>query len=197
MVSAKEYQQNLWDEMGSEGWNQDFIQSHIDESEVREWFYDMYNDDVSTNYESYFDQDDLPLSHDQESEIAKLKEEAEDLDEIIKNEEDIYNEDEVELANDRRNEIDDEITDFQNDPEGEPTDEQVEDIVNSRVDDAMYDMIPSMLEFGLSLDDYIDTDSLFESAIDSDGVGNSLSSYDGNDNEVDIKGVWYHVFKIE
>ena len=195
--AAKEYQQNLWDEMGSEGWNQDFIQSHIDESEVREWFYDMYNDDVSTNYESYFDQDDLPLSHDQESEIAKLKEEAEDLDEIIKNEEDIYNEDEVELANDRRNEIDDEITDFQNDPEGEPTDEQVEDIVNSRVDDAMYDMIPSMLEFGLSLDDYIDTDSLFESAIDSDGVGNSLSSYDGNDNEVDIKGVWYHVFKIE
>ena len=195
--AAKEYQQNLWDEMGSEGWNQDFIQSHIDESEVREWFYDMYNDDVSTNYESYFDQDDLPLSHDQESEIAKLKEEAEDLDEIIKNEEDIYNEDEVELANDRRNEIDDEITDFQNDPEGEPTDEQVEDIVNSRVDDAMYDMIPSMLEFGLSLDDYIDTDSLFESAIDSDGAGNSLSSYDGNDNEVDIKGVWYHVFKIE
>jgi len=195
--AAKEYQQNLWDEMGSEGWNQDFIQSHIDESEVREWFYDMYNDDVSTNYESYFDQDDLPLSHDQESEIAKLKEEAEDLDEIIKNEEDIYNEDEVELANDRRNEIDDEITDFQNDPEDEPTDEQVEDIVNSRVDDVMYDMIPSMLEFGLSLDDYIDTDSLFESSIDSDGVGNSLSSYDGNDNEVDIKGVWYHVFKIE
>ena len=195
--AAKEYQQNLWDDMGSEGWNQNFLQSHISESEVREWFYDMYEDDVNNNPDAYFDEDDLPLSHDQESEIAKLKEEAEDLDEIIKNEEDIYNEDEVELANDRRNEIDDEITDFQNDPEGEPTDEQVEDIVNSRVDDAMYDMIPSMLEFGLSLDDYIDTDSLFESAIDSDGAGNSLSSYDGNDNEVDIKGVWYHVFKIE
>lgn len=195
--AAKVYQQQLWDDTGADGWSRGFIESHINEQEVREWFYDMFDDDVSTNYESYFDQEDLPLSDEQTSLIAKLKEEAEELDEITRNVDDIYNEDEVELAGDRWNEIDEEINDIEGDPEGEPTVEQIEDIVNSRVDDAMSDMVQSMEEHGLSIDDYIDTDSLFESAIDSDGVGNSLSSYDGNDNEVDINGEWYHVFRVE
>ena len=195
--AAKVYQQQLWDDTGADGWSRGFIESHINEQEVREWFYDMFDDDVSTNYESYFDQEDLPLSDEQTSLIAKLKEAAEELDEITRNVDDIYNEDEVELAGDRWNEIDEEINDIEGDPEGEPTVEQIEDIVNSRVDDAMSDMVQSMEEHGLSIDDYIDTDSLFESAIDSDGVGNSLSSYDGNDNEVDINGEWYHVFRVE
>ena len=195
--AAKEYQQNLWDDTGAEGWSKSFIESHIDEQQVREYFYDMFDDDVSNNYESYFDEDDLPLSDEQESQIAKLKEEAEELDEITRNEDDVYNEDEVELAEDRYNEIDSEITDIQSDPEGEPTVEQIEDVVNSRVDDAMYDIIQSMEEHMLSIDDYIDTDALFESAIDSDGVGNSLSSYDGDDNEVMINDTWYHVFRTE
>ena len=195
--AAKEYQQNLWDDTGAEGWSKSFIESHIDEQQVREYFYDMFDDDVSNNYESYFDEDDLPLSDEQESQIAKLKEEAEELDEITRNEDDVYNEDEVELAEDRYNEIDSEITDIQSDPEGEPTVEQIEDVVNSRVDDAMYDIIQSMEDHMLSIDDYIDTDALFESAIDSDGVGNSLSSYDGDDNEVMIGDTWYHVFRTE
>ena len=195
--AAKEYQQNLWDDTGAEGWSKSFIESHIDEQQVREYFYDMFDDDVSNNYESYFDEDDLPLSDEQESQIAKLKEEAEELDEITRNEDDVYNEDEVELAEDRYNEIDSEIIDIQSDPEGEPTVEQIEDMVNSRVDDAMYDIIQSMEEHMLSIDDYIDTDALFESAIDSDGVGNSLSSYDGDDNEVMINDTWYHVFRTE
>ena len=195
--AAKEYQQNLWDDTGAEGWSKSFIESHIDEQQVREYFYDMFDDDVSNNYESYFDEDDLPLSDEQESQIAKLKEEAEELDEITRNEDDVYNEDEVELAEDRYNEIDSEITDIQSDPEGEPTVEQIEDVVNSRVDDAMYDIIQSMEEHMLSIDDYIDTDALFESAIDSDGVGNSPSSYDGDDNEVMINDTWYHVFRTE
>lgn len=195
--AAKEYQQNLWDDTGAEGWSKSFIESHIDEQQVREYFYDMFDDDVSNNYESYFDEDDLPLSDEQESQIAKLKEEAEELDEITRNEDDVYNEDEVELAEDRYNEIDSEIIDIQSDPEGEPTVEQIEDVVNNRVDDAMYDIIQSMEEHMLSIDDYIDTDALFESAIDSDGVGNSLSSYDGDDNEVMINDTWYHVFRTE
>ena len=195
--AAKEYMEGLWDDQGADGWGNSFIESHIDENEVREYFYDMFEDDVNNNYESYFDTDELPLSDQQESQVAKLKEEAEDLDEITKNVDDIYNEDEVELAEDRWNEIDDEITDIESDPEGEPTYEQIEDMVNSRVDDAMYDMMASMTDYGLDISDYVDKDALFESAIDSDGVGNSLGSYDGDDNEVMIGDTWYHVFRTE
>ena len=182
--AAKEYMEGLWDDQGADGWSSSFIESHIDEQEVRDYFYDMFEDDVNNNYESYFDTDELPLSDEQESQVAKLKEEAEELDEITKNVDDIYNEDEVELAEDRWNEIDDEITDIESDPEGEPTEEQIEDMTNSRVDDAMYDMMGSMADYGLDISDYVDKDALFESAIDSDGVGNSLGSYDGDDNEV-------------
>ena len=195
--AAKEYMEGLWDDQGTDGWSNSFIESHIDENEVREYFYDMFEDDVNNNYESYFDTDELPLSDQQESQVAKLKEEAEELDEITKNVDDIYNEDEVELAEDRWNEIDDEITDIESDPEGEPTYEQIEDMVNSRVDDAMYDMMASMTDYGLDISDYVDKDALFESAIDSDGVGNSLGSYDGDDNEVMIGDTWYHVFRTE
>jgi hypothetical protein len=195
--AAKEYMEGLWDDQGADGWSNSFIESHIDENEVREYFYDMFEDDVNNNYESYFDTDDLPLSDEQESQVAKLKEEAEELDEITKNVDDIYNEDEVELAEDRWNEIDDEITDIESDPEGEPTEEQIEDMTNSRVDDAMYDMMGSMTDYGLDISEYVDKDALFESAIDSDGVGNSLGSYDGDDNEVMIGDTWYHVFRTE
>ena len=195
--AAKEYMEGLWDDQGADGWGNSFIESHIDENEVREYFYDMFEDDVNNNYESYFDTDELPLSDRQESQVAKLKEEAEELDEITKNVDDIYNEDEVELAEDRWNEINDEITDIESDPEGEPTYEQIEDMVNSRVDDAMYDMMASMTDYGLDISDYVDKDALFESAIDSDGVGNSLSGYDGDDNEVMIGDTWYHVFRTE
>lgn len=195
--AAKEYMEGLWDDQGADGWSNSFVESHIDEQEVREYFYDMFQDDVNNNYESYFDTDELPLSDEQESQVAKLKEEAEELDEITKNVDDVYNEDEVELAEDRWNEIDDEITDIESDPEGEPTEEQIEDATNSRVDDVMYDMMASMSDYGLDINDYVDKDALFESAIDSDGVGNSLSSYDGDDNEVMIGDTWYHVFRTE
>lgn len=195
--AAKEYMEGLWDDQGADGWSNSFIESHIDEQEVREYFYDMFEDDVNNNYESYFDTDELPLSDHQESQVAKLKEEAEELDEITRNVDDVYNEDEVELAEDRWNEIDDEITDIESDPEGEPTEEQIEDMINSRVDDVMYDMMASMTDYGLDISDYVDKDALFEAAIDSDGVGNSLSSYDGVDNEVMIGDTWYHVFRTE
>lgn len=195
--AAKEYMEGLWDDQGTDGWSNSFIESHIDENEVREYFYDMFEDDVNNNYESYFDTDELPLSDQQESQVAKLKEEAEELDEITKNVDDIYNEDEVELAEDRWNEINDEITDIESDPEGEPTYEQIENMTNSRVDDAMYDMMASMTDYGLDISDYVDKDALFESAIDSDGVGNSLSGYDGDDNEVMIGDTWYHVFRTD
>ena len=195
--AAKEYMEGLWDDQGADGWSSSFIESHIDEQEVRDYFYDMFEDDVNNNYESYFDTDELPLSDEQESQVAKLKEEAEELDEITRNVDDVYNEDEVELAEDRWNEIDDEITYIESDPEGEPTEEQIEDMVNSRVNDVMYDMMASMTDYGLDISDYVDKDALFESAIDSDGVGNSLSSYDGLDNEVIIGDTWFHVFRTE
>jgi len=61
----------------------------------------------------------------------------------------------------------------------------------------MYNMVASMTDYGLEINEFVDKDALFESAIDSDGVGNSLSGYDGVDNEVMINDTWYHVFRTD
>ena len=58
-------------------------------------------------------------------------------------------------------------------------------------------MLQSREDYGLDINDYVDTDSLFESAIDMDGVGNALNSYDGGEYESSINGTWYHVVRVE
>ena len=76
--AAKEYTQNLWDDMGSEAFSQSFVENYIDEDSIRSYFEDVFESDIRYNPESWFDDEDLPLSNEQVSEIAKLEEEKED-----------------------------------------------------------------------------------------------------------------------
>jgi len=195
--AAKEYTQNLWDDMGSEAFSQSFVENYIDEDSIRSYFEDVFESDVRYSPESWFDDEDLPLSNEQISEIAKLEEEKETLDEIIANHGDEYTDDEIELAEDRFKEIEDEIEEINNNPEGEPTEDMIENIVSSLVDEKMYDVVNSMSEYGMDLDEYIDVDRLIEDVVDMDGVGPSLSSYDGDEHEEQINGTWYHAIRVE
>jgi len=195
--AAKEYTQNLWDDMGSEAFSQSFVENYIDEDSIRSYFEDVFESDVRYSPESWFDDEDLPLSNEQISEIAKLEEEKETLDEIIANHGDEYTDDEIELAEDRFKEIEDEIEEINNNPEGEPTEDMIENIVSSLVDEKMYDVVNSMSEYGMDLDEYIDVDRLIEDVVDMDGVGPALSSYDGDEHEERINGTWYHAIRVE
>ena len=195
--AAKEYTQNLWDDMGSEAFSQSFVENYIDEDSIRSYFEDLFENDVYYSPESWFDDEDLPLSNEQISEIAKLEEEKETLDEIIANHGDEYTDDEIELAEDRFKEIEDEIEEINNNPEGEPTEEMIENIVSTLVDEKMYDVVNSMNEYGMELDEYVDVDRLVEDVVDMDGVGPALSSYDGDEHEEHINGTWYHAIRVE
>jgi Spy/CpxP family protein refolding chaperone len=195
--AAKEYTQNLWDDMGSEAFSQSFVENYIDEDSIRSYFEDLFENDVRYSPESWFDDEDLPLSNEQVSEIAKLEEEKETLDEIIANHGDEYTDDEIELAEDRFKEIEDEIEDINNNPEGEPTEEMIENIVSSLVDEKMYDVVNSMSEYGMEIDEYVDVDRLIEDVVDMDGIGPALSSYDGDEHEEQINGTWYHAIRVE
>jgi len=195
--AAKVYVQNLWDDMGREGFSQSFVENYIDQDSVREYFEDVFDDDVRNSPESWFDSEDLPLSDEQISEIAKMEEEKETLDEVIANESGAYTDDEVELAEDRLQEIEEEIEMINSSPDGEPTEEMIENIVSSLVDEKMYDIINSMSEYGMDLDSYIDVDSLIEDVVDMDGFGPSLGSYDGEEHDDNINGTWYHAVRVE
>ena len=192
--SARDYYQNLWDDMGVEGWSEGFVKSHLDEESVKQWFVDMFEEDINSNYEHYFDSDDLPLSREQETQIEKLEDEKENLEDIVHNSED---EDEINEANERIEEIDEEIEEINENPEGEPTIQMVEDLAESLAYDKLYNVVESMVEYGLELSEFIDVDALISDAIDSDGTGPALSSYDGAENEANINGTWYYVYKVD
>ena len=164
---------------------------------IRSYFEDVFENDVRYSPESWFDDEDLPLSNEQISEIAKLEEEKETLDEIIANHDDVYTDVEIELAEDRFQEIEDEIDRINSNPEGEPTEDMIENIVSSLVDEKMYDVVNSMNEYGMEIDEYVDVDRLIEDVVDMDGVGQALSSYDGDEHEEHINGTWYHAIRVE
>ena len=191
--AAKEYQKGVWDDMGIEGWNRDFIMNYIDEGEIRSYLEDMYEDDVSQNPEVYFDGDDLPLADWQESEIEKLEEEYEGLEEIFLDE--TEEQDDRDAAEERMEEIRDEIQEIKDNPQGEPTVGMIDDMVESLVRERMYDVAATMEELGMNITDYIDVDQMIEDTIDSDGTGNALGTYDGSENEAQINGTWYYVYR--
>ena len=195
--AAKEYTQNLWNDMGSEAFSKSFVENYIDEDSIRSYFEDVFENDVRYSPESWFDDEDLPLSNEQISEIAKLEEEKETLDEIIANHDDVYTDVEIELAEDRFQEIEDEIDRINSNPEGEPTEDMIENIVSSLVDEKMYNVVNSMSEYGMELDEYVDVDRLIEDVVDTDGIGPALSSYDGEEHEEQINGTWYHAIRVE
>jgi hypothetical protein len=195
--AAKEYTQNLWNDMGSEAFSKSFVENYIDEDSIRSYFEDVFENDVRYSPESWFDDEDLPLSNEQISEIAKLEEEKETLDEIIANHDDVYTDVEIELAEDRFQEIEDEIDRINSNPEGEPTEDMIENIVSSLVDEKMYDVVNSMNEYGMEIDEYVDVDRLIEDVVDTDGIGPALSSYDGEEHEEHINGTWYHAIRVE
>lgn len=184
---------DLWDDIGIEGWNQNFIISHIDEDKVRDFWSDMYRDDIYDNIDVYFSEDQRPLSYRQESEIEKLKDEKEKLNEIIDDSDD---EDEISSAEERIDEIEDEIDEILSQPDGEPTDEMIDEVLEVIVDEKMYDILGSLREYNVDLSDFIDVDSLIGESLDIDGITNALSTYDGNEYEQKINNTWYFIYRV-
>ena len=126
---------------------------------------------------------------------SAMPEEMEEMEKIVYDDE--STEEEIEEANERIEEIMDEIEDIKSDPEGEPTSDMVEDVVRGLVDGRMRDVSDVISELGLDLNDYIDIDQLIIDTIDTDGTGSALSPYDGSENEVNINGTWYYVYRVD
>ena len=182
--------------MGLEGWNPNFISSYIDEDSIREFLTEMYEHDVNDNWESYFEPSEMELADWQESQIEKLEEEYDNMQEILNDE--TEDEDDREAAEERMDEITNEIDEIKEDPQGGPTYQMVEDMVETLVDDRMSgNLIDLINEFGLDLSEYVNVSDMVSDTIDMDGTGPALGTYDGTENEASINGTWYYVYKID
>ena len=206
--TAKEYVQNLWDDMGVEAFGRPLIESHIDDERVEEFFRDFYESDVNDSPESYFDEEDMLLSSEQEELIENLKGKIESLQEKIQELNDIISSsddsdeitdayDAIEDAELEIEEAEEEIGAIQESPEGGPSYEMIEDKIDSLVEEVRSNALYYLDEFGIDISDYIDVDSLIEDVLDIDGTGPSLSSYDGVENESSVNNTWYYVYRID
>lgn len=202
--SAYDYVEQLIDDIGYRGFNENFAKGYIDEQAVINEAEDIFDQDVRDNPESYIDEDKRMLSDEQEEQIEQLRlriSQVESMIERFEDEMDGDNDDDlqerIDEMNERVEEMTDEITEIEENPEGDYPEDEIEAAIENRMSDVRYDIMSFMEEFGLDWENYIDKDEFIEGVIDADGYGHTLNGYDGNADEMKVGNKWYYVMRID
>lgn len=182
-----------------ETFNEDFIMAHLDVEEVVSWFSAYFEDYVRDEWEDLFDNDDLPLSKEQQSQLEKIEQEIEEL---YRKTRKLENGEERDGVFDRIEELEggrDEITE---NPEGEPTEEMFEEKIADYLYNVRQNPRQYLEDYGFTedterLEQFIDKNAIIEEAVDIDGIGHNISHYDGATFETRVEGTDYYVFRID
>ena len=194
--AAFERTKNLIDDIGYEGFNAGFLESHVDGDQVADYMEDWFYDDMNDRPEDYLDEDDdRELTNEAEERIDDIDGDIGELQEELG---ELENEDEVQEILDRIEELEaykEEIS--EDDDSWEYTEEAKDAYVESRMDEVRDDPMDALINFGMEdrVADFIDEDDFIEDVISSDGRGHTLSSYDGEEGEVIYKDEWYYIYR--
>ena len=192
--AAYERTKNLIDDIGYEGFNPGFLESHIDGDQVADYMEDWFYDDMNDRAEDYLDDDDRELSKEGEAMIDAIDEDLGDLQEEL---EDVEDWEEEEILN-KITELEERKEEISEDEDNwEYTQEAKDRYVESRMDEVRDDPMDALRNFGMEdrVADFIDEDDFIDEVISADGRGHTLSSYDGNEGEVTYKDGWYYVYR--
>jgi len=205
--SCYEYVEQLIDDIGYEGFNNGFARDYIDSEAVASYAEDVYDEDVRNNPDSYFSDEDRMLSDEQQEEISILNsriKQTQTLIERLENEVDGEDEDDdnetqekIDELTERIEEMESEITDIEEDPSGDFPEDMITEKIDELVSDVKDDPEGFMETFGLNWEDYIDKDDFIKGVIDTDGYGHTISSYDGNADEVYVQDKLFYVIRID
>ena len=193
--AAIERTRSLIDDIGYEGFNPSFMEWHVDGDQVADYAEDWFWDDMSDSPEDYLDDDDRELTQHSKDEIEKINEEIGHLQEDL---EELDSEVEREVAQDRIDELEELKEDIKMDDDSyEYTEEAKDNYVERRKDEVKDDPVGFLRDFGMeeSIKDFIDEDDFIEAVIEADGRGHTLSSYDGNENEISFDDEWYYIYR--
>ena len=193
--AATERTRSLIDDIGYEGFNPTFFEYYVDGDQVADYAEDWFWDDMSDSPEDYLDDDDRELTQHSTDEIEKINEEIGHLQEDL---EELDSEVEREVAQDRIDELEELKEDIKMDDDSyEYTEEAKENYVERRKDEVKEDPVGFLRDFGMeeSIKDFINEDDFIEAVIEADGRGHTLSSYDGNENEISFDDEWYYIYR--
>ena len=197
---AYERVESLIDDIGYEGFNEGFVENHIDGDRMAYYYEEWFRDDVEEEPDSYLDDDiygdDMELTSEAKEEIEKIKEMIGEFNEELEETDDSIMREELE---DKIQDLESEIEDLKDDEDSyEFTEEAKERYVESRMDDVRYDPVSFLRDYGLEreIENFIDQESFIEDVINSDGRGHTISSYDGSEDEVEYEGTTYYIYRM-
>tara|TARA_B110000902_G_C13909842_1_gene437859 strand:- start:173 stop:631 length:459 start_codon:yes stop_codon:yes gene_type:complete len=145
--------------------------------------------------EDYLDEDDRELTDEAEEKIDDIDGDIGELQEEL---EGLENEDEGQEILDRIEELEnykEEIT--EDDDSWEYTEAAKDEYVEGRKTEARDDPMTFLRDWGMEdrVADFIDEEGFVEDVISSDGRGQTLSTYDGEEGEFSYKNEWYYVYR--
>jgi len=203
--SCYDYVDQLIDDIGYNGFSNGFARDYIDVDRVADYAEDVYDDDVRNNPDSYFSDEDRELSNEEEEEIEILKNriiETQTLIDRLENEMDGGKDDDdvqekIDEMTERIEEMESEITDIEENPSGDFPEDLITEKIDDLVSDVRDDPEEFMETFGLNWEDYIDKDDFIQGVIDADGYGHTISSYDGNADEIYVQDKLFYIIRID
>jgi len=192
--AAEEQVRNLIDDIGLEGFNESFYSNHIDGEQVAEYVSDWIRQDIEESPESYLDEeDDKNLTKEWEDQLEAIDEEIGDLHyelEDAENEaEEEYTQDQIEALEEQKQDIIDDEDNY------EWSEEAIDDALETKLKDIEYDPQEYIEMYDLDIENFIDIDDFVEDVIMTDGRGNGLSGYDGEEREVSYDGEWFYIYR--
>tara|TARA_R110001583_G_scaffold11629_3_gene52385 strand:+ start:2036 stop:3835 length:1800 start_codon:yes stop_codon:yes gene_type:complete len=195
--AAEEQVRSLIDDVGYGGFSPGFLEWHIDGDSVAADFEGMFYDDMSENPEDYLDEDDKELDYSAKEQIEAMDEQIGEYQEEL---EETNDESEIADLNYQIEALEEQKIETLDDEDNyEYTEEAKENYVSNRMEEVRQDPKSFLDDYGYgeeSIERYIDEDSFVEAVLESDGRGNGLASYDGEENEVSFDDEWYYIYRI-
>ena len=202
--SAEQYIRDMIDSEGVSVFNQDFLKSHLDIKGVMEYAQDYYTDDVYNYAEGYFNDEDRMLSSKQQEQVEILTNKQKRLENSVKQLQNFMEKGNEDFYASKISEFEElideytlEILEIRSDPQGEFPDELIDDMIETKLREAKDDPWEFIGNLDIDYEQFIDIDSLIEEAIDMDGYGHYLATYDGEAHEVYADGDLFYIMRID
>ena len=193
--AAKQAVESMLDDMGIDAFSEWVFDDALDRQSWISWLQDFYDDYVRDDPEGF--EIPLELSQQQMRQINQLQVTIDSLNQKI-GREGISNE-EYEQLREKIDGLEETIEEIKEDPQGGYDESVIENEINDRVREWEDDIKGFINFYGYDKNfimDFIDTDSIVNTVVSSDGYGSLLNSYDGDYDTFDINGTTYYVMRV-
>ena len=193
--AATQAVESMLDDMGMDAFSEWVFDDALDKQSWTSWLYDFYDDYIRQDPGDW----DIPLelSQQQMRQVQQLQVTLNSLNQKIERE-GISNE-EYEQLREKIDGLEETIEEIKEDPQGGYDESTIENEVNDRVNEWEDDIKGFIDHYGYDKNfimDFIDTDSIVNTVVSSDGYGSLLNSYDGDYDTFDINGTTYYVMRV-